>query len=90
MTTIKLYTGGGVSLSPRNGEGRAESEYVRLIADDGKGITDGNIITTCVDTKTPEAWTDCDAPDYDDTPEERGDELTAKAEAYDILMGVSE
>lgn len=77
MTTIKLYTGGGISLSPRNGVGRAESEYVRLIADDGKGITDGNIITTCVDTKTPEAWTDCNAPI--DDPE------TGEAEAAEIL-----
>lgn len=71
MKTIKLYTGGGVSLSPMDGEGRRESEFVRLIADDGKGITDGNIVTVCVDTKTPEAWSDCDAPNDEPIDEQK-------------------
>ena len=62
MKRITLYTGGGVSLSPVNAEGRRVSEYVRLIAEEGMGITDGSIVTTCIDTKTPEAWTDCPAP----------------------------
>ena len=79
MTIMKLYTGGGVSLSPQDGEGRTESDFVRLVADDGKGITDGNTITTCVDTKTPEAWTDCDAPDEPIDEQEQAEALTRYA-----------
>lgn len=59
MKQLALYTGGGVSLSPRSGEGRRVSNYVRLIAEDGCAITDGNVITACIDTLTPENWTDC-------------------------------
>lgn len=73
MNRITLYTGGGVSLSPVFEEGRKISDYVRLIADDGKGITDGNIIKTCIDTKTPDAWTDCELPP-EPTPEEEATE----------------
>ena len=62
MTKLKLYTGGGVSLSPIEAEGRRESAYSRLIADEDMGITDGSIVTTCIDTKTPDAWTDCEVP----------------------------
>lgn len=62
MKRITLYTGGGVSLSPIFAEGRRVSEYVRLVADDGMGITDGTTVTTCIDTRAPEAWYDCAAP----------------------------
>ena len=63
MITKELYTGGGVSLSPVPAEGRTLSTYVRLIADDGRAITDGSTVTVCVDTTRPELWTDCDAPE---------------------------
>lgn len=61
MTQIKLYTGGGISLSPEDGPGRHESNYVRLVADEGCGITNGSIIAFCVDTINPEQWIDCEA-----------------------------
>lgn len=80
MKQIILYTGGGVSLSPIPAEGRTLSKYVRLIADEGRAITNGEAVTTCVDTLTPEVWTDCDMP----TDEE---ELTAE-EALAELMEV--
>lgn len=75
MKQIILYTGGGVSLSPEAGEGRRVSAYVRLEAEEGKGITDGETVTTCVIAKAADAvnWKDCDAPsaEPDDlTPEE--------------------
>lgn len=81
MKTMNLYTGGGVSLSPQDGEGRTKTAYIRLVADDGKCITDGNIVTTCIDTNTPEKWSDCDTPtveqeagpeDYEQALEEMG------------------
>lgn len=48
MNTITLYTGNGVSLSP-NPTGRTESDYVRLIADDGKMLTNGFDSAYCID-----------------------------------------
>lgn len=63
MTIIKLYTGGGVSYSPEYAEGRTESDFVRLVADEGMGITDGIIVTTVVDTNDPERWVDCEMPE---------------------------
>lgn len=64
MIRIPLYTGGGVSLSPQNGEGRRVSEYMRLVADEGKGITNGTIITICADVRQDmtDSWTDCELP----------------------------
>lgn len=66
MKQLALYTGGGVSLSPRSGEGRRVSNYVRLIAEDGCAITDGNVITSCTDTMNPEKWADCELPEQED------------------------
>lgn len=83
-----LYTGNGVSLSPVYAEGRTESKYVRLIAYDGMAITNGTAVTVCVDVPKENAylWTDCELP-----PEELGlTETEQKAQAYDIIMGVSE
>lgn len=62
MTTMTLYTGAGASYSPIYEEGRTVSEFVRLIADEGKGITDGVITATVIDTNDPERWTDCEMP----------------------------
>ena len=49
MRKMNLYTGGGVSLSPIDGEGRTLSDYVRLVAEENYVITDGKQILTCVD-----------------------------------------
>lgn len=64
MNTITLYTGGGVSLSPQAAEDRRVSDYVRLVADEDRGITDGTHVVTCIDVLAVDvgAWTDCDAP----------------------------
>lgn len=71
MIQKTLYTGNGVSLSPIWAEGRTESRYVRLIADEGRAITDGETVTVCVDVLAEDAqkWTDCELPEADD-PEE--------------------
>lgn len=57
-----LYTGNGISLSPVFADGRTESLYIRLIADDGKAITNGDIVTVCVDVlkENVSLWTDCE------------------------------
>lgn len=68
MTQITLYSGRGVSLSPQNGEGRTISPYVRIIADEGMGITDGVTVTTCADVLATnvDLWSDCELPPEDD------------------------
>lgn len=51
---------------------RPNCEYidrVRIIADDGKALTNGETVTTCVDTDTAEGWWEIDAPP-EETPEE--------------------
>ena len=67
MIQKTLYTGNGVSLSPIFEEGRTESHYVRLIADDDKAITDGTTITVCVDVLKSDAdkWMDCELPEIE-------------------------
>ena len=69
MRQTILYTGAGISLSTEAGVGRRVSEYVRLDAEDGMGITDGTRVNTSVHVKKEEAakWRDCDAPSgFDD------------------------
>lgn len=69
MQTIPLYRynrpNGGVTVSTEKPEAEY-TELVRLIADDGKTLTDGTTATPCVDTETPAAWTEIDAPNYID------------------------
>lgn len=92
MRQITLYTGDGVSLSPQNGEGRTVSQYTRLIADDGKAITNGSIVTICIDVPSAEIvnWSDCDLSAADDeisdTPEQS--EMEDMAAAL-TLLGVT-
>lgn len=83
MIIKTLYTGNGVSLSPQNAEGRTVSSYVRLVADDGRAITDGNIVTTCVDVIVDNVglWSDCEL-----LPVPEDDELSAE-EALEIITG---
>lgn len=65
MKTVSLYRykveGEGVYISPQ----KPSSEYTtlfRLIADEGKVLTDGNTQTPCVDTEDAGAWREIDAP----------------------------
>ena len=70
MTTMPLYTGGGVSLSPNDGPGRVLSRYVRIIADDGKVLAKDDVIAYCLDILPEDipGWEEIDepAPDPDE------------------------
>ena len=81
MRQIPLYSGNGASLSP-NGEGRTLSAYVRLVADDGMILKNGELETSVIDilASTTSEWEEISAPDSEPTVED-------KAEAYDILIG---
>lgn len=49
MRQIILYTGEGASLTPQYIEGRTQSRYVRLVADEGKMLFNGTVSTDCID-----------------------------------------
>lgn len=86
MQTITLYRyirpDGGVTTSPVKPNGEYTEMY-RLIADEGKALTDGVTITACTDTSDPYIWMEIDDPG-------EMTETEQKAAAYDILTGVSE
>lgn len=88
MQTITLYRytreGGGVTTSPIVPPyGTLYDLCYRLLADDGKAITDGKTVAACIDVSSPDGWTEIDDPGEMTETEE-------KAKAYDILTGVSE
>lgn len=65
MNTITLYTGNGASLSP-NPTGRTESDYVRLVADDGKMLTNGFDSAYCIDVNKSNVSEWIEVADTDD------------------------
>lgn len=85
MQTVILYRfrreGGGYSVSPNRPEGEYETR-VRLIADEGKALTDGKVVTGCTDAESADGWTEIDAPG-EDAPEV----IAAVDEAIRILKG---
>ena len=65
MQTITLYkytrADGGTTISPI----KPNCEYVpmyRLVADEGKVLTNGEIETPCIDAYTVEGWYEVDEP----------------------------
>lgn len=76
MQTITLYRytrdGGGITTSPvAPQDGTAYDLRYRLLADEGKELTDGVTITACIDVSSPDGWTEIDDPGED------ADEATA-------------
>lgn len=65
MQTITLYRytrpDGGISVSPIK-PNVEYTEMVRLVADEGKALTDGTNTTTCTDVSSAEGWTEIDVP----------------------------
>ena len=66
MQIIKLYRyarpAGGVTVSPV----KPDCEYTelfRLIADEGKLLTDGDAVAPCADVSDAAGWTEIDDPD---------------------------
>jgi hypothetical protein len=66
MQMIYLYRyerdGGGVTVSPE----KPDKDYTllyRLVADEGKVLTDGETVSTCVDTDNTAEWTEIEAPE---------------------------
>ena len=55
------------------------TEEVRLIADEGKLLTNGETVTPCIDTDTAEGWWEIDAPP-EEIPEEMPEEIPEEEE----------
>ena len=86
MQIIPLYKyireDGGVTVSPVKPEGVEYTAMFRIVADEGEAITNGEIVTSCIDADSADGWTAIPAED------ESSDEQYA--EAGRILMGVNE
>ena len=83
MQTIPLYKyrreGGGVTVSPSKPDCEYTEMY-RLIADEGKALTqDGVNTTACTDVESAEGWYEVDAPEEDAEATE-GDYINALEE----------
>lgn len=63
MRIIPLYRytrpDGGVTVSPIKPDAEY-TELCRLIADEGMAITNGVIITDCIDVDSADGWIDCE------------------------------
>lgn len=85
MQIISLYRiirpDGGVTVSPVKPDGEY-TELYRLIADDGMVLTNGETVTACTDTNTPDVWTE-----IEDT---EGSEYSDEATAADYQAALSE
>ena len=65
MQTITLYkykrADGGTTVSPNKPSGEYTEMY-RLVADEGKVLTNGKDATTCADVESVEGWSEIDEP----------------------------
>lgn len=52
-----------------NGETYDLKPMVRIIADEGKTLTNGSVIQSCVISETAEGWTEIDGPDPEVGPD---------------------
>ena len=63
MSIIPLYRytrpDGGVTVSPIKPDAEY-TELCRLVADEGMAITNGVIITDCIDVDSADGWIDCE------------------------------
>lgn len=77
MTIVNLYryqrADGGYTVSPVKPEDGIEYiQRYRLVADDDKAITNGTIITSCVDVDSPDGWVDTEQPEESHLPDYKG------------------
>lgn len=76
MRIVPLYRfkrpSGGITVSPIKPECEY-TELVRLIADEGKALTNGEVITPCVDTESVEGWSEVDEIE-EETEEENAED----------------
>ena len=78
MQKITLYRyvrpDGGVSVSPVKPDGDC-TELYRLVADEGMTLTNGETVTACTDTDTPDIWTEIEDSEEAATEEDYQESL---------------
>lgn len=74
MQSITLYRylrpDGGVTTSVNPPDGAEYTTLVRLVADDGMALINGDQVTTCIDTNTVEGWEEIPMPEEGEATEE--------------------
>lgn len=60
-----LREDGGFTESPDKPDGVGYTTRCRLIADEGKILTNGDIETFCIDVDSTDGWSEIDAPEKD-------------------------
>lgn len=69
MQIIPLYkyerADGGTTVSPNRPDANFTKMY-RLVADEGKALTNGDIITPCVDVESTDGWNEIDEPEAEE------------------------
>ena len=69
MQIIELYRyereDGGTTVSPVKPDCEYTTLY-RLVADEGMALTNGEVITPCIDTTNIEEWTEIEAPEEEE------------------------
>lgn len=70
MQIVTLYKyereNGGLTVSPIKPDNTTYTIGYRLLADDGKAITDGTATVICVDVDSVEGWSDCELSEETD------------------------
>lgn len=73
MQIVNLYKyenqDGSTTITPNRRNPDDEIYCYRLIADEGKLLKKGDVITPCIDTHEVEGWIEIDDPDYEETDE---------------------
>ena len=80
MTTVNLYKyieRSSTVITPNKREAADTPYCYRLVADEGKSVTDGIIYAPCVDTHNPENYREVEGSGDEVTPEEAIAELEA-------------
>lgn len=62
-TLYRYKTDKGTTISPNKPETEDYTTLSRVIADEGKVLQNGDVLTPCVDTEHPEEWVEVDVPE---------------------------
>lgn len=81
-----LYTGEKVYFSIHQSAGMVESDFIRLTAEEGKAITNGEDITTTADVPKEylDKWTDCEKPVYEELATEADYQVALRDMGVDV------